>query len=84
VVVPKPDFARGAVVKAFVVLAQGYRASLGMVEELQAHVRGRLADFECPREIEFVEDLPMTMTGKVQRRKLRELEAARAAANPPA
>jgi acetyl-CoA synthetase len=84
VVVPKPDFARGAVVKAFVVLAQGYRASLGMVEELQAHVRGRLADFESPREIEFVEDLPMTMTGKVQRRKLRELEAARAAANPPA
>lgn len=75
-VVPKPDRERGAVVKAFVVLAAGYEASESLVEELQRHVRGKLAPYEYPKEIEFIEALPMTTTGKVQRRVLREREAA--------
>jgi len=77
-VVPKPDAERGAVVKAFVVLASGHAASEALVEELQSHVRGKLAPYEYPKEIEFIEALPMTTTGKVQRRVLRELETVRA------
>jgi acetyl-CoA synthetase len=45
---------------------------------LQEHVRGKLAPYEYPKEIEFLEALPMTTTGKVQRRVLREMEAAKA------
>jgi acetyl-CoA synthetase len=77
-VVPKPDAERGAVVKAFVVLAAGSRGDAALAEELQRHVRGKLAPYEYPKEIEFIEALPMTTTGKVQRRVLRELEARRA------
>jgi acetyl-CoA synthetase len=81
-VVPKPDAERGAVVKAYVVLAPGHVGSQALVAELQQHVRGRLAPYEYPKEIEFIEALPMTTTGKVQRRVLRlqEEERARAAA----
>jgi acetyl-CoA synthetase len=79
-VVPKPDAERGAVVKAFVVLAPGFVASTALVAALQAHVRGRLAPYEYPKEIEFIASLPMTTTGKVQRRVLRLQEEARAAA----
>ncbi len=77
-VVPKPDAERGAVVKAFVVLAAGERGDPALVEALQRHVRGKLAPYEYPKEIEFIDALPMTTTGKVQRRVLRELEASRA------
>ncbi|HQR69226.1 MAG TPA: AMP-binding protein [Burkholderiaceae bacterium] len=79
-VVPKPDAERGAVVKAFIVLASGHAGSPQLVEELQQHVRGKLAPYEYPKEIEFIDALPMTTTGKVQRRVLRELETTRAAA----
>ncbi len=81
-VVPRPDAERGAVVKAYVVLAPGHAGSEALVAELQKHVRGRLAPYEYPKEIEFIEALPMTTTGKVQRRVLRlqEEERARAAA----
>ncbi len=77
-VVPKPDAERGAVVKAFVVLAAGHQASDRLVSELQQQVRGKLAPYEYPKDIEFIDELPMTTTGKVQRRVLRELEASRA------
>jgi acetyl-CoA synthetase len=81
-VVPKPDAERGALVKAYVVLAPGFTAGDALVAELQQHVRGRLAPYEYPKEIEFIDALPMTTTGKVQRRVLRlqEEERARAAA----
>ena len=79
-VVPKPDAARGAVVKAYVVLAAGFVASHDLVAQLQAHVRGQLAPYEYPKEIEFTDALPMTTTGKVQRRVLRLQEEARAKA----
>ncbi|MES2990119.1 MAG: AMP-binding protein [Pseudomonadota bacterium] len=78
-VVPKPDAERGAVVKAFVVLAPGFEGTPKLVEELQRHVRGKLAPYEYPKEIEFIDALPMTTTGKVQRRVLRLQEEARAA-----
>jgi acetyl-CoA synthetase len=77
-VVPKPDAERGALVKAYVVLAPGYEASDALVAELQVHVRGKLAPYEYPKEIEFTPELPMTTTGKVQRRVLRLQEEARA------
>ncbi len=74
-VVPKPDAERGNLVKAFVVLTpdtiRGQQEDLRLVEALQQHVRGRLAPYEYPKEIEFIDALPMTTTGKVQRRVLR-------------
>ena len=76
---PRPDRERGAVVKAYVVLAAGVEASDALVQDLQHHVRGKLAPYEYPKEIEFVAALPMTTTGKVQRRVLRLQEEARAA-----
>jgi acetyl-CoA synthetase len=75
-VVPKPDAERGAVVKAYVVLAPGHDGDAALVEQLQAHVRGRLAPYEYPKEIEFIDALPMTTTGKVQRRVLRPAKGA--------
>ena len=79
-VVPKPDAQRGAVVKAYIVLAPGCVGTPQLIDELQAHVRERLAPYEYPKEIEFIDALPMTTTGKVQRRVLRLQEEARAAA----
>lgn len=78
-VVPKPDAERGALVKAYVVLAPGHVGDAALIEQLQQHVRGRLAPYEYPKEIEFIDALPMTTTGKVQRRVLRLQEEARAA-----
>lgn len=89
-VVPKPDAERGALVKAYVVLTPEFiarRASWTGAEggfdqeitaELQAHVKGLLAPYEYPKEIEFIDQLPMTTTGKVQRRVLRLQEEERA------
>jgi acetyl-CoA synthetase len=79
-VVPKPDAERGALVKAYVVLAPGHESSEALVADLQTHVRGKLAPYEYPKEIEFIHELPMTTTGKVQRRVLRLQEEARAKA----
>jgi len=79
-VVPKPDRERGAVVKAYVVLAANVQGDAALVEQLQAHVKGKLAPYEYPKEIEFIEALPMTTTGKVQRRVLRLQEEERARA----
>ncbi|MDB5938622.1 MAG: AMP-binding protein, partial [Polaromonas sp.] len=88
-VVPKPDSERGAVVKAYVVLApESVAARAGaasakaefdqhLMAELQAHVKNMLAPYEYPKEIEFIDALPMTTTGKVQRRVLRLQEEAR-------
>jgi acetyl-CoA synthetase len=89
-VVPKPDAERGALVKAYVVLAPDVveqRAittrdkgefDADLVRQLQLHVKGKLAPYEYPKEIEFIDALPMTTTGKVQRRVLRLREEERA------
>ncbi len=76
-VVPSPDPDRGNVVKAFIVLVAGTTPSQALIESIQQHVRGQLAPYEYPREIEFIDNLPMTTTGKVQRRILRLQEAER-------
>ncbi|WP_408058453.1 acyl-CoA synthetase [Undibacterium griseum] len=76
-VVPKPDKERGNLVKAYVVLSPGYKASDKLIMELQKHVKGKLAPYEYPKEIEFIDALPMTTTGKVQRRVLRLQEQER-------
>ncbi|MEP7294637.1 MAG: AMP-binding protein [Burkholderiales bacterium] len=79
-VVPKPDAERGALVKAYVVLAPGFEGDAALIAALQQHVRGQLAPYEYPKEIEFIDALPMTTTGKVQRRVLRLQEEERAKA----
>ncbi len=92
-VVPKPDAERGALVKAYVVLTADWAAAWAsqsgadgafdrdLIEQLQQHVRGQLAPYEYPKEIEFIDQLPMTTTGKVQRRVLRLQEEERARAD---
>ncbi|MES2053242.1 MAG: AMP-binding protein [Pseudomonadota bacterium] len=93
-VVPKPDRERGAVVKAYVVLAPdliadrarqsvaGGQFDAEIIAMLQAHVKTMLAPYEYPKEIEFIDALPMTTTGKVQRRVLRLQEEERFRALP--
>jgi acetyl-CoA synthetase len=73
----KADPTRGAIVKAFIVLQPGEAPSQGLIDEIQKHVRTRLAPYEYPREIEFIVALPMTTTGKVQRKELRKREEAK-------
>jgi len=87
-VVPKPDRDRGALVKAYVVLSPEYqvrrpagpereRFDADLIVSLQGHVRALLAPYEYPKEVEFIDELPMTTTGKVQRRVLRLQEEER-------
>ncbi len=64
--------------KAFVVLADGYEPSEELADAIKAHVRKRLSAYAYPRRIEFVADLPKTLTGKIRRIELRELELERA------
>ena len=77
-VIGKPDALRGEIVKAFVVLAPGYPPTDALVGELQEHVKTVTAPYKYPREIEFVPDLPKTISGKIRRTELRQLERARA------
>ena len=77
-VVGKPHPDRGQIVKAFVVLAPGYPPTDALAGELQAHVKTVTAPYKYPREIEFVLDLPKTISGKIRRTELRQLERARA------
>lgn len=73
-VIGSPDEERGKIVKAFIVLMDGYDGSADLTEELQNHVKATLAPYKYPREIEYVDELPRTETGKIQRIKLRERE----------
>jgi acetyl-CoA synthetase len=70
-VIGKPDELRGEIVKAFVVLTDGYDASDDLASEIRQSVRERLSAHEYPREVEFIDSLPMTTTGKVRRIDLR-------------
>lgn len=81
-VVPSPDETRGNIVKAFVVLAPGHTPSAALEGDLAQHVRRHLAPYEYPKEIEFIDALPMTTTGKVQRKVLRDRERARKLGRP--
>jgi acyl-coenzyme A synthetase/AMP-(fatty) acid ligase len=75
-VVGKPDPQRGQIVKAFVVCAPGYQPSDELARELQEHCRQVTAPYKYPREVEFTDDLPKTISGKIRRVELRERETA--------
>lgn len=77
-VVGKPDKVRGQLVKAFVVLKEGYEPNPNLAKEIQRFCQGISATYRWPREIEFVPSLPHTASGKLIRSELRELEKHRA------
>jgi len=79
-VIGVPDPARTERVKAFIILNDDFEPSDELASEVQEHVKRRLAAHEYPREVEFVTELPMTTTGKIQRKVLREQEVAKQAA----
>jgi acetyl-CoA synthetase len=72
--VASPDEAKGNVVKAFIVLAEGHEPSDELASEIQGFVRQHLSAYAYPRRIEFVDELPKTLTGKIRRIELRERE----------
>lgn len=71
-VVGKADPVRGEIVKAFIVPASGHQPSAQLISEIQQFVRTRLAAHEYPREIEFLEEMPLTVSGKIRRVDLRK------------
>ena len=72
-VIGKPDKTRGEIVKAYIVLAKDFEPNEGLIKEIQRFVKDKLAAYEYPREISFLKSLPMTITGKVIRNKLRDI-----------
>lgn len=76
-VIGAPDPVRGEVPKAFVLLKPGHAGNLALAQEIQAFVKTRVAPYQYPREVEFVAELPMTATGKIVRKTLREQERAK-------
>ena len=82
-VVASPDPVRGEIVKAFVILAPGYVPSDELAQSLQEHVRNATAPYKYPRAIEFVSELPKTISGKIRRVELRDAEFQKDA-QPPA
>ena len=77
-VIGSPDQVRGEVVKAYVVLAEGVSADDQAHDDIQAFVKSQLSAHEYPRQLRFIDALPLTVTGKIQRMKLRELDKAEA------
>ena len=77
-VVASPDPVRGEIVKAFVILKPGYVSSDELVISLQDHVKSATAPYKYPRAIDFVTELPKTISGKIRRVELREAEVERA------
>lgn len=73
-VIGVPDEERGQIVKAFVVLSEGFDGDAVLIKTLQDHVKATIAPYKYPRQIEFIDALPKTQTGKVQRFRLRESE----------
>ncbi|MBT9138905.1 MAG: Acetyl-coenzyme A synthetase [Syntrophomonadaceae bacterium] len=76
-VVASPDDLRGEIVKAFVIVAAGYEGSAELTKELQDFVKKLTAPYKYPREIEYVDSLPKTISGKIWRTELREMEKQR-------
>ncbi|MFB6122652.1 MAG: AMP-dependent synthetase, partial [Haloferacaceae archaeon] len=75
--VASPHEERGNVVKAYVVLADGYEGSDDLATELQEYMKSETAPYKYPRRIEFVDELPKTSSGKIRRVELREEEQER-------
>ena len=76
-VVPVPDEERGSIVKAYVVLTTDYEPGEDIIKEIQDYCKSETAPYKYPREIEFIDELPKTASGKIRRVELREREAAR-------
>ena len=74
-----PDPIRGQVVKATVVLAKGYAPSDELVKELQNHVKKMTAPYKYPRIVEFVDELPKTLGGKIKRAQIRHEDEMKSA-----
>ncbi|MEW5010082.1 MAG: AMP-binding protein [Cycloclasticus sp.] len=68
----KPDEARGEIVKAFIILADGYQAGDDLTKEIQSFMKQHTAPYKYPREIQYVESLPKTISGKIRRIELRQ------------
>ncbi len=81
-VVASPDPVRGEIIKAYIVLAPGFKASDTLAHEIQEFVKGRTAPYKYPREIEFMTELPKTVSGKVKRAVLRSREVERKLGKP--
>jgi acetyl-CoA synthetase len=77
-VIGAPDAERGMVVKAFIRLKPGHSASDALARALQDHVKTKLAAYKYPRRIEFVDEFPLTSSGKIRRGELRRLELEKA------
>ncbi|WP_136617837.1 MULTISPECIES: AMP-binding protein [Mesorhizobium] len=77
--VGKPDEIRGSVVAAYVVLREGFSPSQNLAEDIAAHVKSRLAAHEYPRVVRFIDEMPMTTTGKIIRGELRKMAQEEAA-----
>jgi len=73
-VVATPDKIRGVAVKSFIILNDKDKASDSLAKDIQTHCKNVAAPYKYPREIEFVENLPKTQSGKIKRKELRELE----------
>jgi acetyl-CoA synthetase len=73
-VIGSPHEIRGVIVKAFIVLKPEISPDSSLVDDIQNFVKGKLATYEYPREIEFIKELPLTATGKVMRKELRKME----------
>jgi acetyl-CoA synthetase len=76
-VIGVPDERRGQTIKAYLKLLPGHEPSAKLIDEIQQHVKRKLAAHEYPREFEFIDEFPMTVTGKIRRRDLRERELSR-------
>jgi acyl-coenzyme A synthetase/AMP-(fatty) acid ligase len=76
-VVASPNKIRGVIVKAFVILLDKSKASDNLIKDIQKHTKMVAAPYKYPREVEFVEELPKTQSGKIKRKELRELEKER-------
>jgi acetyl-CoA synthetase len=82
--VASPDPKRGDIVKAFIVLSEGHEPTDETATAIKEYVRDRHSKYAYPREVEFVDDLPKTLTGKIRRVELREAERERKQAAQPA
>ncbi|MDQ3303587.1 MAG: AMP-binding protein [Actinomycetota bacterium] len=78
-VIPAPDEDRGSIVKAYVVLASGHEPGEDLIKEIQDYCKQESAPYKYPREIEFIDELPKTTSGKIRRVELRQREAAKTA-----
>ncbi len=81
--VPDPEGLRGDIVKAYIVLKSGIKPSADLEDKIQAAVRENLAAYEYPRSIEFIDELPMTTTGKVRRIELRQMSMRKQKTDTP-